>query len=236
LGSLGYSTHQDKSGEEVCLATETQFPPLASPATRHPLEPLSAEEIATASAILTRERSLSAAVRFVSVELHEPAKKTVLGLTEGQRVDRETFVVLHDRRNRTTIEAIVSLTCGKVRSWRAVPGVQPPFTDDELAKCAALLCADPRFEEAMRRRGIDLSVVAMDLWSAGNTGPQDDPAERRLMRPLFFVQLGQDDNRYARPVEGLVVLIDLDRMEVLDFTDHGVVPLPVRAGNYIPEL
>ncbi|MGH3929160.1 MAG: primary-amine oxidase [Pseudonocardiaceae bacterium] len=204
---------------------------------RHPLEPLSAEEIAATSAILTRERSLSRdAVRFVCIELHEPAKQVVLSLTEGQSVDRETFVVLHDRRNRTTIEAIVSLTRGKIRSWREVHGVQPPFTDGELAQCAALVCADSRFEAAMLRRGLDLSTVAMDLWAAGNTGPQDNPTEGRLMRPLFHVQLGKNDNRYARPVEGLVVLIDLDRMEVLDFTDHGVVPLPERSGNYIPEL
>jgi len=33
-------------------------------------------------------------------------------------------------------------------------------------------------------------------------------------------------------VEGLIVRFDLDRMEVVDIEDHGVVPLPPRSGNY----
>ncbi|MBV9730979.1 MAG: primary-amine oxidase [Pseudonocardiales bacterium] len=205
--------------------------------TRHPLEPLSAEEIAATSAILTRERSLSEAVRFVSIELHEPSKRTVLGLTEGQSLDRETFVVLRDQQNRITIESIVSLTRDEVLSWREIPGVQSAFTRDELAKCEALVLADPRFQQAMLRRGVaDLSLVLIDLWAAGNTGPQDNPAEGRLIRPLVFIRYGPYDNRYARPVEGLVVLVDLDQMQIREIADHGFVPLPARPGNYIPEL
>jgi primary-amine oxidase len=220
------------------VSTETPSEPPTRRTTEHPLEPLSAEEIAATSAILTRERSLSPAVRFTSIELHEPAKQTVLGVTEGQSVEeREAFVVLRDRHNRTTIEAIISLTHGRVRSWREVHGVQPSFTRDELEECESLLRADPRFQEAMRRRGVtDLSLVLIDVWPAGNTGPQDDPTEGRLIRLLFFVRYGKYDNRYARPVEGLIALVDLDRMAVLDVADHGVVPLPERPGNYIPEL
>lgn len=219
------------------MSAEIQSEPPTRPATGHPLEPLSAEEVAATSAILTREKLVSAAVRFVSIELHEPAKRTVLGLVEGQSVDRETFVVLRDRHNRITIEAIVSLTRGEVLSWREVPGVQSAFTRDEFEKCEALVHADPRFQQAMLRRGVsDLSVVLMDLWAVGYTGPRDNTAEGRLIRLLIFVRYGKYDNRYARPVEGLVVLVDLDRMEVREVADHGVVPLPQRPGNYIPEL
>jgi primary-amine oxidase len=205
--------------------------------TWHPLEPLSADEITATSTILRRERSLSEAVRFVSIELHEPAKDLVQGLGAGQTVDRQSFVVLRDRRNRATIEAVVSLTRGQVCSWREVPDVLPIFARDELHECQELLHSDSRFLEAMRRRGVDdLSLVGTDIWSAGNTGPQDNPTEGRLVRALFFVRRGKFDNRYARPVEGLVALIDLDRGEVLEVADHGVVPLPERPGNYIPEL
>ena len=62
------------------------------------------------------------------------------------------------------------------------------------------------------------------------------PRGRRLVRPLTFVRSREDDNGYARPVEGLIVLFDLDLMEVIDVRDHGVVPLPEKAGNYVPEL
>ena len=36
-------------------------------------------------------------------------------------------------------------------------------------------------------------------------------------------------------MEGLIVRFDLDRMEVVDIEDHGVVPLPPRGGIYTAE-
>ncbi|MGH3941881.1 MAG: primary-amine oxidase [Pseudonocardiaceae bacterium] len=219
------------------MCADTQLQGAAIPVARHPLEPLSAEEIAATSAILTRERSLSKAVRFISIELHEPAKQIVLNVTEGQSVDRKSFVVLRDRHNRTTIEAIVSLTRGEVCSWREIPGAQPGFTRDEFDECDDLIRADSRFQEAMRQRGVDdLALVLIDIWPAGNTGPQDDATKVRLARALAFVRYGKFDNRFARPVEGLVVLVDMDRMQVREVADDGVIPLPERPGNYIPEL
>ena len=41
---------------------------------------------------------------------------------------------------------------------------------------------------------------------------------------------------YARPIEGLVVLVDLNKMEVIRVEDYGVVPLPPQDGNYTPEF
>ena len=40
----------------------------------HPLEPLTADEIATASSILREARGLGPSARFVFVTLHEPPK------------------------------------------------------------------------------------------------------------------------------------------------------------------
>ncbi|MFE3170698.1 tyramine oxidase, partial [Amycolatopsis sp. NPDC059235] len=201
--------------------------------TANPLAPLTADEIAAAAAILKGAKGLGAMVRFISIELHEPAKRSVL---DGVPVDREAFAVLRDRDSRTTIEAVVSITRGELLSWREVPGAQPGFSRDEFADCDAVLRSDPRFREALRRRGItDLDSIAIDLWAAGNTGPAEDPA-RRLMRPQVYVRQGMYDNRYAHPVEGLTALVDIDRMEVAELVDHGVVPIPNRHGNYIPEL
>lgn len=205
-------------------------------APRHPLEPLTAAEIAATSAILRRDKALGEALRYIGVELHEPAKQVVFDLADGQAVDREAFVVLRDRKARTTIEAIVSLTRDEIRSWREIPGAQPGFTRDEFAECEELLRSDPEFLAAMRRRGVeDVSMLAIDMWAAGNTGPKEDPS-RRLLRPQTYVRSGRYDNRYAHPVEGLSVLIDVDRMQVVEVVDHGVVPTPEHLGNYIPEL
>ena len=79
----------------------------------------------------------------------------------------------------------------------------------------------------MRRRGVtDFSLCMIDPWSSPNLAPGLGPEDGRFVRPLTFVRSSPDDNGYARPVEGLVTLVDLDTMTVVDVEDHGVVPLP----------
>ena len=95
---------------------------------------------------------------------------------------------------------------------------------------------DPRWQEAMRKRGVtDFSLAVIDAWPCVYLGPEDD-AGRRLARPLTFLRSKPGEHHYARPIEGLLALVDLDTMEVLEITDHGVVPVPEHPGNYIPEL
>jgi primary-amine oxidase len=87
--------------------------PLAatSPTTStHPLEPLSADEMAATAAILTADRGLGPEARFVFIMLHEPPKDTVRSWTPEAAVPREAFVVMRDRTTRGTYEAIVSLS------------------------------------------------------------------------------------------------------------------------------
>ncbi len=61
-------------------------------ALHHPLEPLTAEELGAAVALVREKRQLSDKVRFVSVTLHEPSKNDVLNYKEGNRVPREAFI------------------------------------------------------------------------------------------------------------------------------------------------
>src|SRR5580658_10689520 len=90
---------------------------------RHPLDPLTAEEIEAVGQILKRDRSLAASARFVYVTLREPAKDAVLRHRPGDAFEREAHIVLRERAEGTTYEAVVSITAGEVRLWREVPGV-----------------------------------------------------------------------------------------------------------------
>jgi primary-amine oxidase len=203
----------------------------------NPLEPLSPDEIRRASAVLREQRDLGPGVRFVTITLHEPSKRVVLNHEQngGPSLEREAFVLLYDRERQQTVEAIVSLTSGTVSSWQVVEGVQPGVMLEEFITTEEITRADPRWQEAMRKRGVtDFSLAMIDPWAAGYD--IEDPQNRRLIRPLTFVRSREDDNGYARPVEGLIVLVDLDKMEVIDVRDHGVVPFPPKAGNYVPEL
>jgi len=72
---------------------------LKEPRVGHPLEPLSAEEVSAASAILKAGKGLGATARFVFVTLHEPPKAAVQA---GESVPREAFIVLYERSERAT--------------------------------------------------------------------------------------------------------------------------------------
>ena len=98
----------------------------------HPLEPLTPEEIAHAVQIVRTERHLSERVRFVSVNLNEPPKDVVLNFQVGDPVGREAFMILLDNGDGKAYEAVVSLSEGRVVTWRHVPNVQPPSAPSRI--------------------------------------------------------------------------------------------------------
>ncbi|MEY2532293.1 MAG: primary-amine oxidase [bacterium] len=206
-------------------------------ATTHPLEPLTAEEISAASAILREALELDERSRFVFVMLHEPPKAALHAWEPGAVVPREAELIVRERGRSGVLEAVVSLTEGRVVSAERREGVQAPISAEEFMASEEVVMNDARWQEAMRKRGVeDFSLCMLDPWASSYTGPEDHPEKRRICRPLTWVRSEPGDNGYARPIEGLIVEVDLDSMEVVDVTDHGVVPLPPRAGNYTPEL
>jgi primary-amine oxidase len=202
---------------------------------RHPLDPLNPDEIRDAAAIIRDVKKLSSTFRFVTVALNEPAKARVLDPRAGEPIDREAFLVLLDNATGTGYEAVVNLKARSVTRFDALArGVQPPIMLDEFAECEEAARKCPAFREALKKRGIeDMSLVMIDAWSAGHYG--NEPAEdqgKRLVRSLSWVRSDPMDNGYARPIEGVVTVIDLNRKEVVRVEDHGVVPLPPKAGNW----
>jgi len=204
-----------------------------SVATTHPLDPLTGPEIAAAATVLREERGLAASVRFVSVTLLEPDKAALaVGKADQPRL---AVVVLYDRATRQTIEAVVDLGARSVAAWQVREGVQPSLMLEEFFQAEEITRADLRWQEAVRKRGVtDFSLAMLDPWTTGYSIETD--AGRRLLRPLTFIRSEADDNGYGRPVEGLLVVVDLDKGEVVDVQDHGVVPLPPQPSNYAPEL
>jgi primary-amine oxidase len=211
-----------------------------SPAlSRHPLEPLTAAEIAAAVAVVRADRALPATYRFVTVTLHEPAKEAVLA---GAPAPREAFLILLDNATGRGHEAVVDLDASRVAAMHELPpGVQPPIMLDEFVECEEAVKRSPEFLAALRKRGVeDVSLVMVDPWSAGVYGTErDEEKARRLSRALCWLRTEPLDNGYARPIDGLVVVVDLNAMAVLRVEDYGVVPLPPTPGNwardYIPE-
>src|SRR5690349_9755728 len=103
----------------------------------HPLDPLAAEEIDRAVAVLRAERKLGPEVFFVRVQLEEPPRPAVLAYRDGDALDRRALIILRDRQARATVEAVVSLTRAAVVDWRERTGVAPPIVFDEALACEA---------------------------------------------------------------------------------------------------
>ena len=207
---------------------------------RHPLDPLTADEITRAVEILREEQYVTPQARFASVTLNEPPKDQVAfpapdHAADGQpaaAVPREAFAVWRNPQKHATCEAVVSLSAGSVLSWRSVPDAQAPLMPAEFAGCEEVTRADPRIRAGLERRGItDPGRVRVEAWGIGAlAGPEE--ASRRLAWTLLFYRERPDDNPYAKPVDGLYAVVDLDSMTVLRVQDLGVVPLPPGSGAY----
>ncbi|WP_201318531.1 primary-amine oxidase [Paenibacillus sp. EPM92] len=207
---------------------------MAETIVKHPLEPLSKEEIQAAVSIVKVQKQLGAYDRFVSIELKEPKKEKVQSFDGTQSIPREAFIILLNNRAGACYEAVVSLNEGKVTSWELIPGVQPMIMLDEHIECEKIVQESPEFHEALKRLGIeDPGLVMVDLWSAGNFGTEEDSTVR-LARPLCFLRSDAKDNGYARPLP-LVPIVDLNKMEILRVEEYQYTRIPAEASNYTPD-
>ena len=209
--------------------------PAIDSSTRHILDPLRPEEIERAVGAIRRERQFRESVRFVSISLNEPSKESARRALPGDASPRAAFLILLDNATGRGYEAVVDLGSGSVQRYEPLPeGVQPPIMLDEFGECEEAAKRSPAFRAAMKKRGIDdVSLTMVDAWSAGHYGnePPEDKG-KRLVRALCWHRTELHDNGYARPIDNLVVVVDLNRKEVVRIEDYGVVPLPTQAGNW----
>jgi primary-amine oxidase len=201
--------------------------------TYHPLEPLTSAEVQQAVKILRSAGKVTPTTRFVSINLKEPAKQAVHSFPDAPVPAREAFAVLFDNGTNSAFEAAVSLSKNELLSWKHVPGVQPTMTIDEQVECEQAVLASPEFKVALKKHyGIsDTGLVMVDIWSAGNYGSEEDRT-RRLARPLCFVRADATDNGYAKPIEGIRPVVDLNSMKVIRVEEHGHWDLPPGQSNY----
>ena len=203
----------------------------------HPLDPLTAEEIRQAAAILQRDRGVGvvgSGWRFASIELKEPGKAA---LAAGEAAGRDAIVVCWDRSDGQAYRAVVSLAGDVVTSWEHLPGQQPNMTVDEWHECDQVLRAHPALVEALARRGItDMSLVLTDMWAYGAALVPERYRGLRIGWSDVWYRDSPDSNPYAHHVTGLHPVVDLNRMTVLEIEDVVRSEQPSVTGEYAPAL
>ena len=215
----------------LCSLMTSQAIAAEPPNTAHPLDPLSQEEITATVAVLKASGKVSDSSRFPIIVLREPPKDEVLNFKPGGAMRREAFAVIYERASNTTSEAVVDLNNRSVLSWQALPGVQPAVMFEEFFLVPDIVRADPRWQEAMVKRGItDFDQVQIDPWSAGYYGLPDEDGIR-VVRGLSYYR-GSAQNAYARPIEGVIAYVNLNTRQVFKLVDTGVVPVPQATADF----
>ena len=181
----------------------------------HPLDPLTADEIVRASAIISAHLNSPESLRFLLIAAQEPPK----GADEWPRCVEAVCI---DIESGLTTEVVADLDAAVVTSAVERSDVQPPALFEEYERADAAIRADEGWRSAMRRRGlseaqIDLSFI--HLWPTGNFGSTWE-TEHRILKGIVYLRDEPDDNAYGRPVEGLIAIVDLAENRVLEVVDE----------------
>jgi primary-amine oxidase len=200
----------------------------------HPMDALTPAEIATTVKLLTEANRVDSNTRYPAITLNEAPKEAIRKWKPGDAFTREAFVIL--RKNGDTYEAAVDLTNKKVTSFILKPGAEPSIMDAEWNTARDKFMADPRFKAAMAKRGIkDLKTVFCTPNSAG-TFPGDGLEGKRILKVPCFSNVDKLHPSLARPIEGLMGVVDTETGAVLDVIDREAVALPPTPAGYGEQL
>lgn len=218
-----------KLGAVVPDTTGTLFPHsknLAAEIPLHPLDPLTAQEINRVREILVSYHPFSPSFPTIhSLELDEPEKSRVLNWVKGDPLPpRKAFVTAY--LNGQSHLLTVDLGLGEVSNDVRVPGSSgyPMITSEDLMSALKVVYSSGEFNKTVENRGVKLSDLSCLTPSAGWFGPEEEG--KRVVKVMCCSKEGTA-NIYMRPIEGLIVTVDIDNEEIVKISDTGRnIPIP----------
>jgi primary-amine oxidase len=195
------------------------------------LDPLTVDEIESVVSVIRADDRIGANPRFWGIAIDEALAPT--GAPGSPRPGR-VVVKNPDARSAWEVTAWTATreTGASVNAWLDVDSRRPGVSSEEARMVAAAARKDPALIAALALRGItDVSLVWVDPESITGFEPED-LADRRLSWGTVWYRESVEDNGYARPVAGLVPIIDLETLEVVRIEDHGVIPMASETGIY----
>ena len=203
---------------------------LTAPAAAHPLDGLSGEEITAVVEILDEAGHTGPDTRWPLITLREPEKSVVQAWEAGDPEPREAIV--NAVTGEGVFKGIVDLADREVVSFEPAEG-QSMILLEEFLNAMNLAVGDPEFVESLDARGLTPDDVFCLPLTAGAFGLAEEEG-RRLMKVPCYV-LPEQSNFYAKPVEGLYAVVDLNADEIVRVIDTGPVPIPSDPWGYTEE-
>ncbi len=194
-------------------------------------DPLTPVEIGEVAALVRADGRIGERPRFWGIAVEEALARA---LAPGQGRPVRLVVMNPDAHAAWEVTGWTSGTdrAASVESWSPVDAKRPGVSSDEARMVAQAARNSPVLKEALAKRGItDTSLVWVDPESITGFEPED-LADRRLSWGTVWHRESEDDNGYARPVAGLVPIIDLETLEIIRLEDHGVLPMASETGTY----
>lgn len=229
----------------------------AALAADHPLQPLSSQEIRDTVRIVNKYFADSGLptdrLQFPGVTLSEPPKSAVLQFLDSggpMPARRARAEIMHYPSNRLWV-ATVDLGSGSVvANVLQSAGTQSSVTATEFVNADTVVHANSLFKAAMMARGLDPDLCYLDVWAPGDVpgaGALTYGPKTRLLRVIAYyrgarkVTSNPPQNPYDRPIEGVVVTVDMNaetmiagkpvQGRVVDVFDSGVRPTSSESGN-----
>ncbi|OAA59594.1 Copper amine oxidase [Niveomyces insectorum RCEF 264] len=241
----------------------TKAAPVAVPAgsADHPLGPLTAAEITTATALVRQAWPDGTLFQFKVVTLREPAKAVLAPYLAAVRagetpvaIPRRAYVAYYIRNTNKFHEAIINLTDSKVESNVRLPaGTHANGDGDEVLAIEQVVLADPGVQAEVAKLQLPAgTVVVAEPWIYGTDGVYDDDAthpDKRLKQCYLYMRdpanpAEPDGCHYAFPLP-ISPVVDCATQTVVRIDllptgrDHTVKPLapwtPVPPSEYLPE-
>ena len=213
----------------LLLSLAVATTPAHSQGVQHPLDPLSWDEHWTTLEVLRDAGHLDPETRFSQLRLREPDKAAVWGWSEGDAISRASFAVV--RQGSEAYEAVVDLVARELVSWNALEGVYPNWISEEFGAAVEAAMTHPEFIEGMRRRGIeDFTFINCVAIPPGYFGTPEEKG-RRLGHVRCSDATGVR-NTWPRQIEGLTVVVDVEKGEVVEVVDEGAPPLHSTTADY----
>lgn len=187
----------------------------------HPLDPLTIQEFNNVQTILSKHPLFKSSSSYTlnSIVLEEPDKKLVLKWKKGDPLlPRKALVIALVKGVSHSLT--LDLTTNQVTNHETSSfSGYPTMTMEEMVGILEVPLKNREFNKTITQRGVNMQDLACLPISSGWYGtPIED--KRRLIKVQCYSKKGSV-NFYMKPIEGLTVLVDMDRKEVLSISDNG---------------